>query len=83
MFVIRAELEKGRRDRRLPMAPEFADLLYTVPAEDRIGRVFQPRARREGAAIPQPHRIGEVIAKIGQAADIVVDADPRTGQTTK
>ena len=83
MFIIRGELEKGRRDRRLPMAPEFADLLQGVPAEQRKSRVVEPQPRREGAATPHPHRIGEVIAKIGQAAEIVVDADPRTGAATK
>ena len=83
MFIIRGELEKGRRDRRLPMAPEFANLLKGVPAEQRKSRVFEPQPRREGAATPQPHRIGEVIALIGQTAEIVVDADPRTGAATK
>lgn len=83
MFMIRGELEKGRRDRRLPMAPEFADLLNSVLPELRKSRVFEPQARREEAPTPQPHRIGEIIGKIGEAAEIVVDADPRTGSPTK
>ncbi|BBO33460.1 tyrosine-type recombinase/integrase [Lacipirellula parvula] len=83
MFMIRGELEKGRRDRRLPMAPEFAELLKSVPSELQKARVFEPQARREDAPTPQPHRVGEIIAKIGQAAEIVVDADARTGNPTK
>ena len=83
MFIIRGALEKGRRDRRLPMAPEFAELLATVPVEAQRGRIFQPDARRTGAAAPQVHRIGETVADIGKQAGVVVDADPRTGTPTK
>jgi integrase len=83
MFIIRGALEKGGRDRRLPMAPEFAELLATAPIESRIGRVFQPLAKRPGLALPQAHRIGETIAHIGEAAGVVVDADARTGEPTK
>lgn len=83
MFVIRGALEKGKRDRLLPMAPEFADLLGEVPAARRVGRIFQPEARRSVGPTPQRHRIGETIAAIGRAAKIVVDTDPKTGEPTK
>ncbi|QDT73893.1 Phage integrase family protein [Lacipirellula limnantheis] len=83
MFIIRGELEKGRQDRRLPMAPEFVALLATVPLEARSGPVFRPQAKRRGGPTPSLHRIGEVIAKIGEQAKVVVDADPRTGEPTK
>jgi hypothetical protein len=65
------------------MAPEFSELLLAVPPEDRHGRVFAPQARRAGAPTPATHRIGEVIADIGEAAGVCVDADPSTGKPTK
>lgn len=83
MFVIRGALEKGKRDRRLAMAPEFAELLLTVPSAARHGRVFAPQARRAGSTPPKMHRVGEVIAEIGEAAGICVDADPATGAPIK
>ena len=83
MFIIRGRLEKGRRDRRLPIAPEFAEPLRSVPPQARLGRVFEPAARRPWQAPPKPHRVGEVVADIGEAAGVVVDADPRTGMPTK
>jgi integrase len=83
MFVIRGELEKGRRDRRLPIAPEFAELLATIVPNARTGRVFRPAAKRAGAPDPQLHRVGETIALIGELAGVVVDADPRTGALKK
>ena len=52
MLRIVAELEKGGRDRLLPIAPEFADFLLQTPEAERHGRVFKPlggegeRARR-------------------------------------
>jgi integrase len=83
MFVIRGLLEKGKRDRLLPMAPEFVQLLEEVPPDARQGRVFKPQAKRPGGPMPQQHRIGETIAAIGQAADVIVDTDPLTGEPTK
>ena len=54
MFRIRAEAEKGRKDRILPMTPEFAHQLAEVPNRQREGLVFEnaaeakPRSRPEG-----------------------------------
>ena len=83
LFVIRGALEKGKRDRRLPMAPEFAELLLTVPEPERRGRVFKPQARRPGHGVPEKHRVGEVISQVGAAAGVCVDADPATGEPIK
>ena len=41
MLRIPAELEKGHKDRLLPMAFEFAHLLEAVPESERSGLVFQ------------------------------------------
>jgi integrase len=83
MFVIRGALEKGKRDRLLPMAPEFAELLETIPKEQRQGCIFKPQAKRNGAPLPKQHRIGEIIAQIGKAANVVVDTDAQSGEPTK
>lgn len=40
MLRIPAEAEKGNQDRTLPITPEFAELLQTVPQQERRGRVF-------------------------------------------
>jgi hypothetical protein len=41
MLRIPAELEKGHKDRLLPMAPEFAELLRATAKESRQGPVFK------------------------------------------
>ena len=82
MLRISAEFEKAGRDRLLPMAPEFAKLLETVPPEDRYGRVFELRGGR-GQVVTNPHRIGRTISLIGQAADIVTKYNPTTGEPEK
>ena len=83
LFIIRGTLEKGKQDRHLPMAPEFADLLLTVPKDQRDGRVFSPAAKRPGRPAPKTHRIGEIIAAIGEVAGVCVDADATTGDAIK
>jgi integrase len=64
-----AELEKGRTDRILPVAPEFALLLAETPPEERTGPVFAlsdtPIEAREVSAI---------ISAIGKKAGVVVRA---------
>ncbi len=41
MLVVRATAEKGRKERLLPIAPEFAELLEEVPTRRRRGHVFR------------------------------------------
>ena len=41
MLRIPGALEKGNRDRMLPMAPEFAELLLATPEAERTGPVFR------------------------------------------
>jgi integrase len=71
MFLIKAKADKGRKDRRFPMAKEFADLLETIPEEDRTGYVFSP-------TIPGGKRatfdvVSRTIARIGRKAGVVVE----------
>lgn len=79
MLRIPAELEKGNRDRLLPMAPEFASLLEQVPADLRRGQVFQPRGLRQNRPIDEDWA-SRVISRIGRAADIRVHAHVHTGK---
>ncbi len=83
MIRVRGELEKGKRDRLLPITPDFAALLESVPVEARVGRVFKPLPSQKNASTPTAHRVGEVISAIGTAAGVIVDSDPRTGEPRK
>ena len=69
---IPSEAEKGRRDRVLPMAPEFAELLATIPPERRTGRVFDWPRQRELSARPTLGWVSRQITRLGEAAGVEV-----------
>ena len=74
MLLIPAEGEKGGQDRVYPVTPDFAELLRSVPPEDRTGLVFNPVLHRGPC-----HRIDTVskmISQLGEAAKIKVDEKP-------
>jgi integrase len=73
MLRIPADLEKGNKDRLLPMAPEFARLLQTVPGDDRIGPVFKLHRLDGKPGRPSEDRVSKIISKIGEAANVRVD----------
>lgn len=77
MFRILAEFEKGKRDRILPMAPEFAKFLLRKPASNRTGRIFEPAGI--GVERQRTH-FSKRASLIGKAAGIVVETDPTTGK---
>ena len=77
LFQIPGELEKGHTDRLLPMAPEFAMLLDTVPATDRIGPVFSLNGKQGRLGSNQ---VSKNISKIGKAAGVRVSVHPVTGR---
>lgn len=72
MMVIRAESEKGNKDRLLPIVPEFAKFLEEVPEDERIGPVFNPLAERKHLERMLPSTVSKKIAEIGEKANIVV-----------
>jgi site-specific recombinase XerD len=73
MLRIPAELEKGHKDRLLPMAPEFARLLALVPEAERHGPVFKlPRFDGKQGRL-SPDRVSKIVTKIGAAAKVRVD----------
>jgi integrase len=61
---IMAEGEKGRQDRLLPIAAEFASLLAETPIDDRKGRVFGISVTAKWAS--------RQISKIGERARVIV-----------
>ena len=72
-FRILAEAQKANRDEVLPMTPDFAQwLLESTPEAERVGRVFPLRDARTGKPIA-PHRVGEVIGRIGKRAKVITD----------
>lgn len=72
---IPGEHEKGGKDRTYPAAPEFAELLRATPPEQRTGFVFKPLPSRslKGNDRANPTLSGKTIARIGEAAGVVVD----------
>jgi integrase len=87
MLRIPAELEKGNRDRLLPIAPEFAAFLEATPEAERVGRVFKLHPRRGEARKLDWQYVSAVVSRIGKAARVVVKTstkpDPQTGKPRK
>ncbi len=69
---IPAELEKGHKDRLLPVAPEFADFLLSTQECERTGPVFQPKARRVCGPRLNFYRVSETVREIGKAAGVLI-----------
>lgn len=79
MLRIPADLEKGHKDRLLPVAPEFAELLLGTPEAKRRGPVFK-LARLHGDGPPTEVWVGRVVCEIGKAAAVKVQTDAQTGR---
>jgi integrase len=80
MLRIPADLDKGNKERLLPIAPEFAAFLEKTPAAERTGAVFSIQRRRQ--RYPGEMRLIHVsatISDIGRKAGVKVNAD--TGKT--
>ncbi|MCH9654136.1 MAG: site-specific integrase [Planctomycetes bacterium] len=84
MLRIRMESEKGKKDRLLPIVPEFAALLEEVPEDERTGPVFNPLARIKRTERMLPSTVSKQIADIGEKANVVVgdkgNIDKETGK---
>ena len=80
MLRIPASLEKGHKDRTLPMAPEFAEFLEAAPDDDRRGRVLRLYSRRNIGRHLSAQYVSSVICRIGKAAGVKVSTNPRTGK---
>jgi integrase len=78
LLRIPAEHEKGGKNRLLAIAPQFAEMLRSVPASEREGFVFKPqtpRARKHHR--PTRDRATRIISRIGEKAGIVVARQPK------
>jgi integrase len=79
-FAIEARAQKGRRDERLPMTPDFAEwLLSTFPEAERRGLVFKLASLRDGQPISMT-KVTVALAKVGEKARVVVAKDADTGK---
>ena len=85
MLLIRAEAEKGNKDRLLPIVPEFAEFLNSVPEDERTGPVFNPLSKRSSrykriSALA----VSKKVADIGERAKVIVgekgNIDKETGK---
>ena len=79
MLRIPAEAEKGNRDRLLPITPEFATLLVSVPERERRGRVFKLLAIDGTQLRGGRCAVGKVVTAIGKAANVVVNDKGKNG----
>jgi integrase len=83
MFLIPADVEKGNEDRLLPMTPDFAEFLKSVPESQRQGRVFKLMDIDGKPLKPSRHVVGPIVSAIGKSAGVVVDARPKNGKPRK
>lgn len=83
MLRIPAQAEKGRTNRILPIVPEFAELLDSVPCEERRGRIFKLLTKTGELAKCTRHAIGPHVASIGEAAGIITNQRERKGDIVK
>lgn len=72
MLKIPAESEKGNAHRTLAMAPEFAELLQTVPMAERRGFVFRPVTKAGEPMVRTRHAVGPRLTAIGEKAGVIV-----------
>jgi integrase len=73
MLRIPAEVEKGYRDRMLPMTPGFAELLAKVPVDQQRGRVFKLIAPNGSLMHVSTWEVSRIVSAIGKKTGIVVD----------
>ena len=80
LLRVPAEHEKGGRNRLLPIAPEFAEMLRAVPEDQRTGFVFNPRPtviRKHARATLDVAK--HMVSRIGKRATVVVTQVPKIG----
>ncbi|HUT14567.1 MAG TPA: tyrosine-type recombinase/integrase [Thermoguttaceae bacterium] len=74
------ELQKSRRTQLLPLAPEAVEFLKAIPAEKRLGHVFQLPGCGRAAPVRRIETASRIISRIGERAGIVVEVHPQTGR---
>lgn len=71
MLQIPADQEKGRKDRILPITPDFAELLEATPEAERVGRVFRLWAK-DGRTWLEEDKVSKTVSAIGEKAGVIV-----------
>jgi integrase len=90
VLEIPAPMQKNDTEEAIPLLPWFEAVLLETPSSKRSGWVFEPKSLklRLGRKVT-PRRadaiwVGRIVARIGEAAGIVVEgADERTGRPVK
>lgn len=83
MLRIPAEAEKGDTHRILPMAPELAHLLDSVPVDQRKGRVFKLIGKDGNPCHGGRYVVGPIVSEIGEKAGIIVGARTKVNDAGK
>lgn len=78
-LLISAEDEKGGKDRVYPVAPEFAEMLLSVPESHRSGHVFALPQR--GGQRPAATEVSRKVGLIGEKAQVKVNEVIKAGDT--
>jgi integrase len=72
MLSIPRDLEKGNRDRLMPIAPEFSEFLLATPEDERTGYVFNPAGLYPDRGRLRKGNIGRTISRFGREAGVKV-----------
>lgn len=81
-LLIPSSADKGRKDRVIPIVPDFAAMLAEVPPAERRGVVFALERQRKGDGSPSDVQyISAVISRIGKAAGVIVGTYTASGKT--
>ena len=83
MLRIPAEAQKSNRDETLPITPEFATLLLSVPERDRRGRVFKLLDSGGTRFEATTSAVSHVVSAIGEKAGVVVDQRQKGDKTIR
>lgn len=75
MLVIPGDKQKSGNDQILPIAPEFAEMLLSIPQEQRTGRVFK-FGRRTAESNPKLLAVSRLISELGEKAAVIVNRRP-------
>ena len=74
MLRINGQYEKGKKDRLLPIVPEFASFLLETPCHERSGLVFKLTSKITKEQL-KPDEVSKVCSKIGKRANILVSEE--------
>jgi len=77
MLRIKAEAEKGHKDRMLPISPEFAEFLLAMPEAERRGLVFNPLQPHNRKARASEWWVSRTASRIGKEAKVKVNTDAK------